>query len=340
MKRPDLKRRKLDRHDANTAHLSPGTRRELLAAGIRDPQLQAGYQRARFLNARHGKTYYLATLLLPRAKRPYVHALYGFARFADDIVDDLDPQLSAAERAARFGTWTEAFLADLGRGQSKDLICLAVLDTIDRWRIPSDYFIDFLHSMRQDLVVTEYQTYEELAEYMWGSAAVIGLQMLPILGRADNAVRWESLHQHAVDLGLAFQLTNFLRDIGEDLDRGRIYLPQESLHRFAIEPAALLTARKTGTVTEPIRQLIAFEIARTRQLYRSAAPGIELVHQSSRDCLRTAWALYGGILDEIERADYNVFSSRVSVGLARRVRVAGAGLVHAQWAGRGVSSSI
>lgn len=334
-----LNRDDMDRYDTNRGEMSRrrisgGTRRELLAAGISDPDLRAGYQRARSLNAAHGKTYYLATLLLPRAKRPYVHALYGFARFADDIVDDLDSEQTDAERAARFSTWTETFLADLGSGTSQDPIFRAVLDAIDRWQIRPQYFVDFLQSMRQDLVVNEYQTYEDLAEYMWGSAAVIGLQMLPILGRADSAVCWETLRQNAVDLGLAFQLTNFLRDIAEDLGRGRIYLPQDSLHRFGVDRAALLTARKTGSVNEPIRKLIAFEIARTRQLYRSAAPGIDLVHSSSRDCLRTAWTLYSGILDEIERADYNVFSSRVSVGLGRRARVAGTGLLHAWWTGR------
>jgi phytoene synthase len=315
--------------------MSRSARGELLAAGISDPALQAGYQQARALNAEHGKTYYLATLLLPAAKRPYVHALYGFARFADDIVDDLDPNLPGAERAQRFDAWAESFRRDLDRGSSADPICRAVLDTVGRWQIPTEYFLDFLDSMRQDLVVTEYQTYSDLAEYMWGSAAVIGLQMLPILGRADESGSAEILRQHAIELGIAFQLTNFLRDVGEDLDRGRIYLPQESLHRFGLDGTALRRARTTGIVAEPIRELIAFEIARARRLYRSASPGIELVHPSSRDCLRTAWTLYGAILDEIERADYNVLNFRVSVGLSRRVRVAGAGLVRARRARSG-----
>jgi phytoene synthase len=310
--------------------MSRRAERELRAAGI--PAAHAGYQQARALNARHGRTYYLATQLLPVAKRPYVHALYGFARYADDIVDDLDPRLSPLERASRFQAWTEKFLSDLARGSSADPLCQAVLDTVHRWQIPPQHFIDFLHSMRMDLVVTQYPTYSDLREYMWGSAAVIGLQMLPILGRADERVEWSTLEHHAVQLGLAFQLTNFLRDIAEDLDRGRIYLPQESLQRFGVDSAALQQARDTGVASDPIRELIAFELARTRELYAMAKPGIELVHVTSRDCLRTAWTLYGAILDEIEKADYNVFKDRVSVALSRRLGVAGAALLHAVWA--------
>jgi phytoene synthase len=314
------------------AVISRSARRELRAAGIVDLATQHGYARARTLNAEHGRTYYLATRLLPAAKRPYVHALYGFARYADDIVDDLDPRLAPAERAGRFDAWTGAVLADLDRGTSADPLCAAVLDTIGRWQLSPDLFVDFLNSMRMDLVTTEYRTFEDLSRYMWGSAAVIGLQMLPILGRKDSETDWGRLYQPAIDLGLAFQLTNFLRDIAEDLDRGRIYLPQESLDRFGLDRAALEQARTTGTATDPIRELIAFEVARARELYRSARTGIDLVERGSRDCLLTAWTLYGEILDEIEKVDYNVFSRRVSVGMSRRIAVAGAGLVRSAWA--------
>jgi phytoene synthase len=312
--------------------LSRGARRELRAAGILEPATQAGYAQARALNARHGRTYFLATRLLPAAKRPHVHALYGFARYADDIVDDIDPRLDSAERAHRFDAWAQTFLIALERGASGTPLCQAVLDTIERWQIPPELFVDFLHSMRTDLTVTEYQSFDDLRRYMWGSAAVIGLELLPILGREDERTSWSRLRQHAADLGLAFQLTNFLRDIAEDLDRGRIYLPQESLDRFGVDRAALLQARATRSATEPIRHLIAFELERARELYLSAFPGIELVQRSSRDCLRTAWTLYGAILDEIEKLDYNVFSCRISVGLRRRIEVAGGGLLRAAWA--------
>ncbi|MGH3264702.1 MAG: phytoene/squalene synthase family protein [Trebonia sp.] len=294
---------------------------DLDAAGIERPALRASYGRCRRINSAHGKTYYLATLLLPPAKRPYVHALYGFARHVDDIVDDLSPARED-ERTERFRTWSQDFLADLDWGSTSDPVSRAVLDTIARWQIPASYFADFLDAMRMDLTVREYATYDDLARYMWGSAAVIGLEMLPILGRADESVRWDVLEAPAIDLGMAFQLTNFIRDVAEDLRRGRVYLPAESLAMFGVDRDRL----RRGRADEPIRNLLAWEIERARGLYRSAAAGIDLVHPSSRDCLRTAHTLYSEILDEIERADYDVFHGRVSVGLRRRASVGAGGL--------------
>jgi phytoene synthase len=324
--------------------MSMAAQRELHAAGIDEPVLQAGYLRARQLNAQHGKTYFLATLLLPAAKRPSVHALYGFARYADDIVDNLDPAVSVAERSAEFEAWSAAFRIDLRRGTSADPLCRAVIDTQRRWGIDEQHFVDFLQSMGMDLTVAQYESYADLAAYMWGSAAVIGLQMLPILGRADTG---PPLERYAVDLGLAFQLTNFLRDVGEDLDRARVYLPQESLRRFDLSNADLVAARRhrsriqagisdgegTGCMDERLRELIRFEIERARALYRSAEPGLDLVHPTSRDCLRTAWTLYSDILDAIVASDYDVFSRRVATSRSRRARVAVPGLVRA-WRAR------
>lgn len=304
-------------------------RRELRAAGITDPTLQQGYYQARALNAQHGRTYYLATLLLPPAKRPAVHALYGFARYADDIVDSLGSAGSDAQRAERFDSWAAGVVADLARGSSTDPLRRALLDTLARWAIEDQHVLDFLGSMRADLTVSEYATYQELAGYMWGSAAVIGLQMLPILGSRTGA----DLRPYAIDLGLAFQLTNFLRDIAEDLDRGRIYLPQESLHRFGTDSAGLRRARLVGRPDDRVRAVIAFEMARARELYRRAEPGIALVHPTSQACLRTAWKLYSAILDEIERAEYNVFAARVSTSPRQRARVAVPGLVRS-WTAR------
>lgn len=312
-------------------------RRELNAAGITDARLRMAYERCRVINARHGRTYYLATLLLPPAKRPHVHALYGFARYADDIVDDLDAD-DAAERAGRFTAWRDDFLADVEWGASADPVRVAVMDTIRRFEIPVAYFRDFLDSMRMDLTVTAYETYEDLTRYTWGSAAVIGLEMLPILGRVSDDVEWDVLRPHAIDLGVAFQLTNFVRDIGEDFRRGRVYLPQESLRASGVDRDRLAHAVRAGRVDGPIRALLAREIERTRALYRSAAPGIDLVHPTSRDCIYTAARLYEGILDEVERADYDVFAHRVSVPPRRRLRVAGPAALSA-WRSRTVRPS-
>jgi phytoene synthase len=304
---------------------------DLDAAGITDPALRTSYRLCRSLNARHGRTYFLATALLPPAKRPYLHALYGFARHVDDMVD-----VTGAHRdSAGFARWCEDFLAELDWGATSDPVCRAVLDTAARWKIPHSYFADFLESMRMDLTVTGYATYDDLLRYMWGSAAVIGLQTLPVLGRADNKTGWDRLETHAIDLGYAFQLTNFLRDVAEDLRRGRAYLPQESLDQFGVDRGRL----RRGRVDEPIRNLLAWEIERARKLYRSAEPGIELVHPASQDCLRTALTLYSAILDEIERNDYDVFSRRARVGLGRRAAVGLSGLRRAVSARRATPTS-
>jgi phytoene synthase len=293
---------------------------ELDAARIAGADLRASYEACRRLNARHGKTYYLATRLLPADRRPAVHALYGFARYADEMVDDLDSTLTAAEKADALGAWSARFLAAVGSGCGDgpqagdpidDPIMPAVLDTVARYGIGHELFADFLASMRMDLTIDHYDTYADLRGYMWGSAAVIGLQMLPVLGTTVPA---EVAAPYAIDLGLAFQLTNFLRDVREDLQRGRIYLPTDSLALFGVDRDRL--AR--GVVDGPIRRLLQFEIARTRELYRNAWPGIRLVKPDARRCLTLAWTLYQQILDEIERADYQILDRRVSVSLARR----------------------
>ncbi len=301
--------------------------RELDAAGITDPALRESYEACRRLNASHGKTYYLATLLLPAWKRPYVHALYGFARYADEIVDDLASTLTDDEKADWLIGWGDQFLADVKAGGSDHPISRAVVDTVRRWDIPIDYIDAFLASMRMDLTVTEYATYDDLMVYVYGSAAVIGLEMVPVL---EPLVPREVADPYAADLGVAFQLSNFLRDVGEDLQRGRVYLPAEDLAAFDVTREHL----EHGVVDGPVRRLLAFEVARTREIYRSAAHGVRLLHPTSRPCIETALALYGGILDEIEAADYQVLGQRVSVGKAARARVAVPGLLRARAARR------
>jgi 15-cis-phytoene synthase len=301
--------------------------RELDAAGITDPALRGSYERCRRLNATHGRTYYLATLLLPPAKRPYVHALYGFARYADEIVDDLGSTLTDEQKADWLLDWGGRFLDAVRSGGSDHPVSRAVVDTVRRWDIPLELFEDFLASMRMDLTVAGYPTYADLMTYVRGSAAAIGLQMVPVL---EPTVPREIAEPYAVDLGIAFQLSNFIRDVGEDLRRGRVYLPGEDLALFGVDRERL--AR--GVVDGPIRRLLAFEIARTRELYRTAAPGVRLLDPTSRDCIRTAIRLYGGILDEVERADYQVLDRRVAVGAAHRARVAVPGLARAYAARR------
>ncbi|CAO5168070.1 Phytoene synthase [Frankia sp. AiPs1] len=308
--------------------------RELDAAGITEPCLRASYVRARELHAANGRTYFLATLLLPPWKRPHVNALYGFARYADDLVDDLDARLSDSERAAALRAWAERFLTALRTGTPADdsqpptgevSVLPATIHTIRRFALDPEHFASFLASMAMDLTVTEYATWQDLLGYMHGSAAVIGLQMVPLLEPIDD-----SALPYARDLGLAFQLANFIRDVGEDLRRGRVYLPAESLDLFGVTRERLAA----GVVDGPVRRLLAFEISRARELFRCAEPGIRLLHPTSRDCVRTAFVLYRAILDEVERADYQVLDRRVSVATRRRLAVAGPALLRARQARR------
>jgi phytoene synthase len=286
---------------------------ELTAAGIVDPELRKSYAECKRLNSLHGKTYYLATLLLPPAKRPFVHALYGFARYADEIVDDLASTLTEDEKAKELSTWGNGVLSDIKTGSSRDHIGRALVDTVKRFDIPISYFEAFLHSMTMDLSVTEYQTFEDLMEYVYGSAAVIGLQMVPILGSlsSEAAVAAEKL-------GTAFQLANFIRDVGEDLERGRVYLPIQELAAHGVTSQML----EERVLTPQIRQVLKEQIARVRRLQSEATPGIQLLAPESRACIEAASELYCGIVDEVEKIDYQVFEKRAKTSTWRRIKVA------------------
>ena len=291
---------------------------ELTAAGITDPDLRASYAECKRLNALHGKTYFLATLLLPKAKRPFVHALYGFARYADEIVDDLASELSVEEKAQALSTWGNTVLADLKKGTSVDHVGRALIDTVKRFDIPHEHFEAFLHSMTMDLTVQEYETYEDLLEYVYGSAAVIGLEMVPILGPLHN-----DAFEAAKKLGIAFQLANFIRDVDEDLDRGRVYLPIKELAQFGVTREML----EERVLTPEIIEALKFQIARVRQLQAEAAPGIAMLEVTSRPCIQAASVLYCGIVDEVEKIGYDIFNQRAKTSTARRIRVAGAAFI-------------
>ena len=286
--------------------------------------LERSYEACRKLNAEHGKTYYLATLMLPREKRKYVHALYGFARYADEIVDNLQSTLTLEEKADSLKNWGDAILSDITRGKSSDPIGEALIDTVTTFTIPLEHFQAFLHSMTMDLTINEYKTYEDLMEYVYGSAAVIGLEMVPVLGALDPQA-----YEAAKKLGIAFQLANFIRDVGEDLERGRIYLPIEELASFGVD-RAMLEAR---VLTPEIKAALAFNIERVRSLQREAEPGIDLLDATSRPCIRAASELYCGIVDEVEKIGYDVFNKRAKTSAFRRVRVASGALI-ASWAAR------
>ncbi|MFC7340253.1 phytoene/squalene synthase family protein [Saccharopolyspora griseoalba] len=292
-------------------------RRELDAAGV-PIALREAYLRSRRLNAEHGRTYFLATRLLPAATRPAVHALYGFARQVDDIVDDTGAR-SPADRALELDHLDKRLTEALDTGSSPEPVLAALADTAARYRIDRALFEDFLASMRMDLTVSDYPTRAALEDYVHGSAAVIGLQLLPVLGTICPI---EQARPHAAELGVAFQLTNFLRDVAEDLDRGRVYLPLDELAAFGVDRDRLARCRETGRPDKRVRRALADQVARTRARYRSAVGGIELLSPQARPCVRTAFTLYGEILDRIVESDYEVFRNRAAVPTSRRIAVA------------------
>jgi phytoene synthase len=263
-----------------------------------------------------------------------VHALYGFTRYADDIVDAdayfpdgaptppprrwwgpnptrrrLGSTATIAERKQALAEFGERFFADLEAGDSDHIVLKAVVHTVRAFRIDPDCFRRFLRSMAMDLDTFTYETFDDLLVYTDGSAAVIGEMMVPILEpTSPEAV------PHARDLGIGFQLSNFWRDVNEDLDRGRVYIPQEDIRKFGADPWL-------RTVTPEWCELMAFEIARTCRYCESGDIGITMLPPESARCIRGARALYCGILGQIEAAGYDVFSQRVRVPTWKKLAV-------------------
>ena len=274
--------------------------------------LRNDFRISRDLAQEHGRTYFLATRFLPPERRSAVHALYGFARTADDIVDDPSPAATPELKAAKLREFSES-MSDPAHAHPT---VRAALHTAQRYDLDPELFTAFLESMRMDLTITEYETHADLDRYVWGSAAVIGLMVTPVMGTVTSV---EEASPYAADLGVAFQISNFIRDVGEDLRLGRIYLPLESLRRFGLDRARL----QTEVVDDDVRGMLASEIDRTRAIYRRAEPGIAMLAPGARGCVRVAYQLYGDIMTAVERADYQVFGPRIRVSRRRRAQIAG-----------------
>ncbi|WP_216897224.1 phytoene/squalene synthase family protein [Nocardia alni] len=322
------------------------------SAEIGRGELADAYRQCRRIAAAHGRTYFLATRLMSPERRPAVHALYAFARTVDDIVDhgtvdhgtvdDIVDHGVGPDVSTDSATHDDTGLPDAARalnrieerlrglldrpvpGGPTDPVLAAVADTITRYRIAPQHFWVFLDAMRMDvpgsaLFRNRYRTMSELRGYMRGSAAAIGLQMLPVLGAV---VPVHEAEPAAAALGEAFQLTNFLRDVGEDLDRDRIYLPTAEFAAFGVDEDLLRHCHHTTRTDPRLRRALAHLIAINRDLYRIAAPGIDLLQPRVRPAIRTAASLYAEILDEIEHADYEIFARRAVVPRHRRLLVA------------------
>ena len=316
--------------------------------------LTEGYRRCARLTWRYGTTYFWGAVLLPKPQRKHVFAIYALCRLADDIVDlpngqhpmrpepdvmptvpdaipsEPDPTLpendeptfaepdelhaepveGRADVRARLEDFARRFQSSLVAGDSRDPVMAAVVHTVITCDIDPECFDRFFGAMAMDLTTSSYQTWEDLCSYMEGSAAVIGEMMLPVLEPLSQAAK-----APARSLGLAFQLTNFIRDIDEDLDRGRVYLPQDDLRLFDVD----LGQRR---VTPEWRAFLAYEIERNRALYSFADTGIAMLPPRSARCVGTARVLYAEILDQIENNGYDVFSERARVPTPRKAATA------------------
>lgn len=283
--------------------------REKLDGGL---SLAECYDLCRRVQRSHSKTYYFSTRLLPPEVRPHVHALYAFMRYADEIVDDpgaipRDEQLAALE------AFEGETLAAVAGEEVPNPVLRAYADTVRVRGIEPHNITDFMKSMKMDTHVFRYPTYEDLSVYTHGSAAVVGLMMCRVVGTAD-----ERAAEHAGALGVAMQLSNFLRDVKEDWGRGRVYLPLEDLARFDYTEEDL----GASIVDKRFVELVRFEIGRTRRLYALADEGMGYIPRGRRYPVIVARELYAAILDRIEAQGYDVFSRRAETSRLGKLKVA------------------
>ena len=242
------------------------------------------------------KNFYYSFLLLAPEQRRAMCAIYAFMRYCDDLSDDE----SVADRAGGIERWRKDLESALAGRAPEHALWPAFIDTVERYRIPHQYFFDMIDGVSSDLEPRRIQTFDELYAYCYQVASVVGLTIIHIFGFDSPQAP-----KLAEKCGIAFQLTNILRDVREDAEKDRVYLPQEDLKRFNV---ATLTER-----SESLRELLAFEAHRARQYYRESSPLVAMVHAKSRPSLRALIGIYSRLLDRIVASDYDVLSRRIRV---------------------------
>ena len=263
-----------------------------------DASLRKAYRQAEKITAQHSKSFYFASALLPEEKRCAVRALYAFCRTVDDIVDES----SDAERGAQLDYWRR--MVETTSFSDKDLVAAAWADTLTRYHIPRHYALQLIDGVARDLLQSRYQTFDELTTYCYGVASTVGLMSMYIVGFKNN-----DAVPYAIKLGVALQMTNILRDVGEDYQNGRLYLPREELVFYGIRESDIAE----GRITDNWLEFMKFQIERTRQLYAESWTGVKMLEREGQLAVGAASVLYQGILDEIEKKDYNVFTRRASL---------------------------
>jgi phytoene synthase len=270
--------------------------------------LERAYRYCVAVTQKHSKTFYMASALMPPAKRRAVRALYAFCRVSDDLVDCPGPGQTSDDRLARLQDWRRQSLVDHAeaspQARNHDLVALAWADTRVRFNIPTRYAHQLIDGVARDVRTTRYATFDELAEYSYGVASTVGLMSMHITGFDGPAAI-----PYAVKLGVALQLTNILRDVGEDWANGRLYLPQDELNTYGLDEDDIAA----GQIDDRWRALMRFQIERNRRLYDEALPGVHMLHTDGRFAIAAAGELYRGILEDIEANDYQVFARRAHV---------------------------
>lgn len=260
-----------------------------------DASLHSAYRQAEKITAEHSKSFHFASGLLPEEKRSAVRALYAFCRTVDDIVDEaMDAKCETQLDYWRGMVENASFL-------DGDLVAAAWADTLARYHIPRHYALQLIDGVARDLLQTRYQTFDELATYCYGVASTVGLMSMYIVGFKTN----EAI-PYAIKLGVALQMTNILRDVGEDYQNGRLYLPRQEMAFYGIREEDIAQ----GRLTDNWRQFMKFQIDRTRQLYQESWAGVKMLEREGQLAIGAASVFYSGILDEIEKNDYNVFTRR------------------------------
>jgi len=287
---------------AQEAFTSPATARPVEVA--RDI-LDSAYAYCAQVTRAHSRTFYLASGLLPADKRRAARALYAFCRATDDLVDEAHGRTGGQALSG----WSARL--SVPHPAAHDPVPLAWADAQARYHIPRGYAEQLIAGVARDLAQTRYASFPELAEYCYGAASTVGLMSMHIVGFASR----DAL-PYAVRLGIALQLTNILRDVGEDWQAGRVYLPLDELAAFGLGEADLAA----GRVNDRWRAFMRFQIERVRRLYDEAAPGIALLDRDGRFAIAAAAELYRAILDNIEAHDYDVFQRRAHLSAWSKLR--------------------
>ena len=289
-------------------------------AGAGPADLEEAYEACRQETARWAKTFYLGTLLLPPEKRRAIWAIYVWCRRTDELMDSPEAQaLPSAELLARLDGWEER-TRGLFQGRASDGLDRVLVDTLERFPQPLQAYLDMIEGQRMDVLRQRYTDFAELELYCYRVAGTVGLMTQAVMGLdpAYTTAPWSERPdptEAAVALGIANQLTNILRDVGEDRGRGRIYLPQEDMARFGYSEAELLA----GTVNEAWKALMAFQLERARAWFARSEAGVRWLSADARWPVWTSLRLYRGILDVIERHDYDVFNHRAYVPTAGKL---------------------